>query len=215
MQVICISRSQQPSILDQWLRVLRDHTLQQNREKFRRYTELISIVLAYHVSKHLAYREVQVETPLATATCKELAEQVVIASVLRAGVLMHMAFLQVFESAESAFVSARRYQNADGTFDVVLEYISCPPLNGKTLIVVDCMLATATTLIASLTTLIQRAGTPARMLIACIIASQEGIKRVEEAFPEALVFAAAVDPELNSKGYIVPGLGDAGNLLFG
>lgn len=215
MRVFCITDPTQPSIVDHWLRILRDRTLQQNREQFRRHTELISLLLAYHVSKYLTYRQVEVATPLATTTCKELAEQVVIASVLRAGLAMHRAFLQVFENAESAFVAARRHHSADGSFSAELGYVSSPPLTGKSLILVDCMVATATTLIASLHALTEKAGTPSRLLIACIIAAPQGIQKVEEAFPDATLFTTAIDPQLNDKGYIVPGLGDAGNLLFG
>ena len=192
------------SVLNQYVAEIRDVAVQGDRMRFRRNIERIGEIMAYEMSKELAYSEKQVQTPLGIAPVSTFDDDVVIATVFRAGLPLHAGFLNVFDRADNAFVSAYRYYKDKEcrTVDVHIEYIATPDLTGKTLLLVDPMLAT---------------GEPAKLQIACVIASRQGVEHLQNLFPgdEVSLWCGAIDPEMNEHSYIVPGLGDAGDLSFG
>jgi uracil phosphoribosyltransferase len=206
------------SIINQYVAEIRNKDYQSNRMVFRRNIERIGELMAYEISKTLSYSEKQVQTPLATATVNTPDDRIVLATVLRAGLPLHTGFLNIFDKADNAFVSAfRYYEDEEGTqVGIKAEYMVEPHLGGKTLILVDPMLATGGSMelvYKSLTI-----GTkPKKVILASVIAAQEGVDYLEKVFPTADVtlYTAAIDPELNEHKYIVPGLGDAGDLCFG
>lgn len=206
-----------PSILSAFVAELRDATIQSDPLRFRMNLRRLGAAMAVEVSKSLDYQKTDVTTPLGTARVDALQTQPVLATILRAGLPMHEGVADVFDRAEQAFVSAcRKYTNADhDAFEIIIDAVSAPPLAGKTLIVTDPMLATGSSLIEVLPALFETHGTPAHVHIVAAIASEWGMNQVAQAFPHAHIWAAAVDTELNAKGYIVPGLGDAGDLAFG
>ncbi len=209
-----VNLSEQNSIANQFIAEIRDANIQQDSMRFRRNLERLGEILAYELSKALAYQEKEVETPLGVARVSVPNEELVLATILRAGLPFHQGFLNYFDGASNAFVSAYRKQHKDGTFDVHLEYLSCPELDGKTLIVTDPMLATGASMSLSTKELLAF-GNPARILFATIIASTNGLEHMERVFPDAPIYVGAIDEELTAKSYIVPGLGDAGDLAFG
>lgn len=209
--------SLQPSILSTFVAELRDTTVQSDPMRFRLNLRRLGSAMAVEVSKILDYEGSAVRTPLGEARVNVLQTQPVLATILRAGLPMHEGVADVFDRAEQAFVSAcRKYTNADhDAFEIGIDAVSAPPLAGKTLIVTDPMLATGSSLIQVLPALFETHGVPDRVHIVAAIASEWGMNQVAEAFPHAHIWAAAVDAKLNAKGYIVPGLGDAGDLAFG
>lgn len=206
--------SEHDSIANRFLTELRDVTVQQDRLRFRRNMERLGEVLAYEISKTLLYEEIQVDTPLGTAHAKVPSENIVLATILRAGLPLHQGLLNYFDSASSAFVSAYRRHHKDGTFEINLEYISCPNLEDSVLIISDPMLATGASMDLSLKELL-RFGTPRSIHIVTAIASVYGLNHIRRMFPQARVWMGAVDEELTAKSFIVPGLGDAGDLSYG
>jgi uracil phosphoribosyltransferase len=204
----------QSSIISQYISELRNINIQNDRLRFRENLERISMLMAYEVSKTLDYQATQVETPLGEASVNTLKSELVIASILRAGIPLHNGFLKVFDKAENAFISAYRKHHRDGTFDIKMEYVTCPDLTNKTLIIVDPMLATGASLAATLENL-KEYGVPKIVHIVTIIASEQGIDYIRRLFPDIHIWTGAIDEELTAKSYIVPGLGDAGDLAFG
>lgn len=206
------------SILGQYVAELRNVEYQQNRLLFRNNVERIGMFEAFEISKTLDYEPVFVETPLGVANANVHTDSVVIATLFRAGLPMHQGFLKVFDHADNAFVSAyRKYKDASHTsVDICVEYLATPPLDGKTLIIVDPMLATGGSVALAYETLSKK-GLPRKIHVACIVATQEGIDTVRRSLPADIttIWCAAVDPTLNANKYIVPGLGDAGDLCFG
>lgn len=206
------------SVLNQYVAELRDVNIQGDRMRFRRNIERIGELMAYEMSKELTYSVKQVRTPLGVAPVSTPDDEVVIATVFRAGLPLHTGFLNVFDRAGNAFVSAYRYYTDKEcrTLDVHIEYIAAPDLSEKTLLLVDPMLATGESMELAWKALTTK-GRPAKLQIACVIASRQGVEHLEKLFPEADVtlWCAAIDPELNERSYIVPGLGDAGDLAFG
>jgi uracil phosphoribosyltransferase len=183
--------------------------------RFRRNIERIGEVAAYELSKTLQYKSVEVTTPLGIAPTQLLTEQPVLATILRAGLPLHQGMLNYFDKADNAFISAYRKHHPDGSFEISLEYLSCPNLNDRVLILCDPMLATGASLVETIQA-IQKTYTPAQIHIVVTIASQKGIEHVEkELGADTPIWCAAIDPILNDKSYIVPGLGDAGDLAFG
>lgn len=173
--------------------------------------------MAYEISKHLEYYDETVETPLSKAAVKQPADKIVLATILRAGLPFHNGFLNYFDYAENAFVSAyRRYKEKGDSFDVLVEYLAGPDIEGKTLIIVDPMLATGSSMELAYLALLKN-GNPAKIHVASVIASQQAVDYVAKVMPQdkTTIWTAAVDPEINSHSYIVPGLGDAGDLAFG
>ncbi|NBV10569.1 MAG: uracil phosphoribosyltransferase [Chitinophagia bacterium] len=210
-----IDLSKNNSLLNHWVAELRDVHVQNDRMRFRRNIERIGEVAAYELSKTLAFKSVEVTTPLGIAPTQLLTEQPVLATILRAGLPLHQGMLNYFDKADNAFISAYRKHHQDGSFEISLEYLSCPNLNGRVLILCDPMLATGASLVETIQA-IQKTYTPAQIHIVVTIASHKGIEHVEkELGADTPIWCAAIDPILNDKSYIVPGLGDAGDLAFG
>jgi len=210
-----IDLSKHHSLLNHWVAELRDVHVQNDRMRFRRNIERIGEVAAYELSKTLRFKSVDVTTPLGIASTSLLEEQPVLGTILRAGLPLHQGMLNYFDKADNAFISAYRKHHPDGSFEISLEYLSCPDLNNRILILCDPMLATGASLVETIQA-IQKIYTPAQIHIVVTIASQKGIEHVEkELGAEIPIWCAAIDPILNDKSYIVPGLGDAGDLAFG
>ena len=208
--------SEQNSLLNNFLKEIRDKNIQADSMRFRRNMERIAYIMAYEISKKLNYQPEKIQTPLAETFINTPIDNVVVASILRAGVPFHNGILDFFDKAESAFISAYRKYNSNHTdFEIFVEYIASPSLSDKTLILCDPMLATGGSMELSYKTLLSK-GSPKNIHIASVIASQKAIEFVQESLPEnTTVWVAAIDPILNESSYIVPGLGDAGDLAFG
>lgn len=203
------------SVFNQYIAEIRDAGIQKDSMRFRRNLERIGEVLAYEISKTFEYEEKEVVTPLGTANVPLMKKQPVIATILRAGLPLHQGVLNYFDQAENAFVSAYRRHHKDGSFDIHVEYLSSPDLNGKELILCDPMLATGSSMVLAYKALLTR-GKPRHTHIVSVIASMEGIEFVKKQLPESVtIWAGAVDDELTVQSYIVPGLGDAGDLAYG
>lgn len=202
------------SLINRFVSELRDTGQQTDRMRFRRNMERIGEICAYEISKDLVYRNEDVTTPLGTAHMQLPADEPVIATILRAGLPLHQGLLNYFDRADNAFISAYRYHHRDHSFEVKVEYASCPPLEGRTLIIADPMVATGTSLVLSYKALLQY-GQPSKVFVVTAIGSEAGIAHVKMHIPGVKIYAAAVDAELTAKAYIVPGLGDAGDLAFG
>ena len=210
-----IDLSKNNSLLNHWVAELRDVQVQNDRMRFRRNIERIGEVAAYELSKTLRFKTVDVTTPLGIASTSLLEEQPVLGTILRAGLPLHQGLLNYFDKADNAFISAYRKHHPDGSFEISLEYLSCPDLNNRILILCDPMLATGASIVETIQA-IQKTYTPAQIHIVVTIASQKGIEHVEkELGADIPIWCAAIDPILNDKSYIVPGLGDAGDLAFG
>lgn len=204
-----------PSLVNQYMSELRDVNVQRDMLRFRRNLERIGEIMAYEISKTLGYRRAAVTTPLADAQCDVLDEQIVLATIFRAGVPFHKGFLDYFDHAQNAFVSAYRKYTSKDHFDVFIEYMASPRLDGKTLLLVDPMLATGSSMELSYRALLNK-GIPAKTHVASVIASRQAVDYVKRHFPEdTTLWVGAIDPELNDHSYIVPGLGDAGDLAYG
>ncbi len=206
--------SENNSIANHFIAQIRDAKVQQDSMRFRRNMQRIGEVLAYEISKELNYQEKDIETPLGVARVNVPADRVVLATILRAGLPLHQGMLNYFDYAGNAFVSAFRKHHKDGSFDVHMEYVSCPPLDDVVLIVSDPMLATGASMSLSAQALLEY-GRPKQIHFATAIASQAGLDHLRRIFPDACVWMAALDEELTGKAYIVPGLGDAGDLSYG
>ncbi len=206
--------SSHTSIASQYLVQLRDETIQLDPVLFRRNLYRFGQIMAYEISKKLRYESIQTVTPLGVAECMTLNDDIVLSTILRAGLPMHDGMLSVFDKAENAFVSAYRNNHKDGTFEISLEYITSPELENKVLIICDPMLATGASMVKSIKALMEY-GTPREIHIVAIIASSAGLEYVQLAFPEANIWIGHEDEELTARSYIVPGLGDAGDLAYG
>ena len=215
MEVINFADS--PSLANRYMMELRDVEIQKDQLRFRTNLDRLGQIMAYEISKRLNYRDVEVQTPLGKCICREPADQVVLGTILRAGLPFHHGFLSYFDHAENAFVSAyRRYKEKGGdTFDVLIEYLASPSIEGKTLILVDPMLATGSSMDLAYRALLSK-GTPTKVHVASVIASRQSVDYIREHFPEStVVWCGAIDEEVNAHSYIVPGLGDAGDLAYG
>ena len=208
--------SQHDSIFNQYMAEIRDVTVHTDSLRFRRNLERLGEIMAYEISKTMAWETRTISTPLGTSECRVLVAQPVLATILRAGLPLHRGFLNYFDRAENTFVSAYRiHHNDDDAFDVEVEYLASPDLEGKTVILCDPMLATGSSMLLSYRALLER-GTPAHTHVATVIASEQGIRFVQQNMPdETTIWTGAVDKELTSRSYIVPGLGDAGDLAYG
>ena len=209
-----INLSQQHSLISNWIGELRDVDVQNDRMRFRRNLERVAEVIAYEISKKLAWEEKEITTPLGIANCKVLTDQPVLATILRAGLGMHTGLLNYFDKAENAFISAYRKHHPDGTFEISLEYMSCPDIENKVVIISDPMIATGASLVKSIHFL-KDEGEMKDLHIVCAIGCTVGIEYVLREVPRATIWCGDIDDELTAKGYIVPGLGDAGDLAFG
>lgn len=214
-----IHLSEQPSLLNQYLKEMRSVDVQKDSMRFRRNIERIGEIMAVEISKQLTYTLEQVQTPLAIAEMQVSQDQVVLGTVLRAGLPMHQGFLNMFDRAENAFVSAYRRETigrrGETNLEIISEYLAAPSIENKTLILVDPMLATGLSMEVAYKALLSH-GIPKNVHIACIFATPQSIQYLQDTMPEdAMLWCAVIDPELNEKKYIVPGLGDAGDLCFG
>lgn len=206
--------SKQHSLISNWVSELRNVDIQLDRMRFRRNLERIAEVMGYEISKHLETEEQEITTPMGTATCRMLKEQPVLATILRAGLAMHNGLLNYFDRADNAFLSAYRKHKPDGSFEIRLEYMSCPEIDGRVVIISDPMLATGSSLVKAIQYL-KEEGEIKELHIVCAIACSVGIEFVLRAEPKAIIWCGDIDEELTAKGYIVPGLGDAGDLAYG
>jgi len=207
--------SEQHSLLSNWISELRDVQVQNDRMRFRRNIERIGEVIAYEMSKKMTSKLVKTTTPLGIHDSKMLAEQPVLATILRAGLPLHQGMLNYFDKADNAFISAFRKHHDDGSFEISIEYLSCPDLNDRILIVADPMLATGASLVQTIQA-ITKTQKPKEIHIAVAIASRKGIEMVEAALGKDVpIWCGDIDEVLNDKSYIVPGLGDAGDLAYG
>jgi uracil phosphoribosyltransferase len=209
-----VNLSAQYSLVGDWISEIRSTELQQDRMRFRRNLERIGEVAAYEISKQLPYVGKEFQTPLGIATCNVLQAQPVLSTILRAGIPLHQGLLNYFDKADNAFIAAYRKHSRDGSFEISLEYISCPSLQDRVLIVADPMLATGASLVKSLMYLLGH-GKPLQIHIVAAIASTIGIEFAQREFDHLHIWAGDIDDELTAKGYIVPGLGDAGDLAYG
>ncbi|MEY1640449.1 uracil phosphoribosyltransferase [Tenuifilum osseticum] len=207
---------QQNSILNQFIAELRDVNVQNDFMRFRRNLERCGEIFAYELSKVLSYQTVQVQTPLGTADVSVPNNNVVLATILRAGLPLHQGMLNYFDKAQNAFISAYRKYDKDGTFRIQFEYISCPSIEGKTLVLIDPMLATGASMLLAYKALLEH-GKPLHTHIVAVIGSKEGVNYMKRNLSpsEATIWVGAIDDELTVKSYIVPGLGDAGDLAYG
>lgn len=208
--------SEEDSILNSFISEIRDIDIQSDRMRFRRNIERIGEVLCYEMSKTLDFAAKTITTPLGTSETRLINEDIVLCSILRAGVPLHNGLLNYFDDAENAFISAYRHHKENPeTFEIIVEYLACPSLEGKTLILADPMLATGQSMVATFKAL-QPFGTPKNIHLVSIIGAQDGVDLINNHFgKDTHLWIAAIDKTLSDKGYIVPGLGDAGDLAFG
>jgi uracil phosphoribosyltransferase len=209
-----INLSEQHSLVSNWIAELRDQDIQCDQMRFRRNLERIAEVAAYEISKKLSWKNKEVTTPLGIASCSVLQFQPILATILRAGLGMHNGLLNYFDKAENAFISAYRKHNLDGSFEIQLEYMSCPVIEDKVVIISDPMIATGASLVKVIQYL-KNEGNIKELHIVCAIACNVGLEYVLKAHSNATIWCGDIDDELTAKGYIVPGLGDAGDLAFG
>ena len=214
-----INLSEQPSLLNQYLKEMRSTEVQKDSMRFRRNIERIGEIMAVEISRHLTYATEQVQTPLAVAEVQVPQDKIVLGTLLRAGLPMHQGFLNMFDQAENAFISAYRKETigrrGEMQIEIVSEYLAAPSIEGKTLILVDPMLATGLSMEVGYKALLSH-GTPKNVHIACLFGTPQAIEYLQANMPEdATLWCAVIDPMLNEKKYIVPGLGDAGDLCFG
>lgn len=207
--------SEQNSLVTQWMSEIRDVNIQSDRMRFRRNMERVGEVIAYEISKTLPFSKRKVTTPLGEIECTGFENhQPVLATILRAGVPLHQGMLNYFDQADCAFVAAYRKHHKDGSFEIEQHYVTCPDLTNRVLMIADPMLATGASLVQAMEELVSY-GTPSKIIIICAIASTVGIENITRKYPNLDIWTAAIDDEITAKGYIVPGLGDAGDLAFG
>lgn len=210
-----INLSEHDSLLNQYLKEIRSCDIQQDRLRFRRNIERIGEVMALEISRKLHYEEEAVTTPLGVAPIRTITDPLVLGTIMRAGLPFHQGFLNYFDGAENAFVSAFRQYGRNGQMEIVSEYLAAPSLEGKTLLLVDPMLATGMSMEVAYKALLSH-GTPAHVHLACVIGTQQAVRYLKKEMPaQVTLWCAAIDPVLNEHKYIVPGLGDAGDLCYG
>jgi uracil phosphoribosyltransferase len=208
--------SEKNSVLNHFLSQIRNIDVQKDSMRFRRNIERIGEIMAYELSQSLQYKTIEITTPLGIKKTTKIADQLVICSILRAGLTLHQGFLNYFDDAENGFISAyRHHSNNDDDFDIRVEYEAIADINGKNILLVDPMLATGQSVVAVFNKLMER-GTPREIHIAVIIAAPEGVAYLEQNLPNSChLWIASLDEKLNDKSYIIPGLGDAGDLAYG
>lgn len=212
-----INFDKRPSVVNRFMAELRDVNIQRDPMRFRENLRRIGSVMAYEISRRLDTYSADIQTPLGSANVVMPREDVVLSTILRAGLPFHEGFLSMFDRAENAFVSAyRKYHEQSDEFEVMVEYLASPSIEGKTLLLVDPMLATGTSMELGYRAMTGK-GMPRHIHVACVIASEQAIEYISNHFPadRTTIWAAAIDPEINQHSYIVPGLGDAGDLAFG
>jgi len=208
--------SKQNSILNKFIAEIRDKEIQKDSLRFRTNIERMGEIISYEMSKTLNYKPREIQTPLGVKKMNVLDDKIVLASILRAGLPLHMGVLRIFDDAENAFISAyRKHEDHSDDFSIQVDYMASPPIEGKVLVLVDPMLATGQSLVAVYNHL-KKLGTPKQLHVISLIGSERGIAYLQENLPEnTYLWIADFDKKLNDKGYIVPGLGDAGDLAYG
>ncbi len=207
--------SQQHSIVNRFIGEIRDAVIQKDRMRFRRNLERIGEIAAYEISKKLNYTASEVVTPLGIANVMLPSEEPVLATILRAGLPLHQGLLNYFDASDNAFISAYRRHHKDGSFDIRLEYVSSPELTNRLIILSDPMLATGQSMVMTYKAIVEK-GRPQHTHIVCALASAQGIEYVKKNLPQDVtLWVGAIDEELTAQSYIVPGLGDAGDLAYG
>ena len=212
-----INFDKRPSLVSVYMSELRDVHIQHDPLRFRTNLQRIGQIMAYEISRRLEYKERKVTTPLGTSLCHVPVDEPVLATIMRAGIPFHQGFLSFFDYAENAFVSAyRRYKEKGDSFDVLIEYLASPSIEDKTLIIADPMLATGASMELAYRALLSK-GNPKSIHIASVIASQQAVDYITDVFPDerTTVWLGAIDEHINEHSYIVPGLGDAGDLAYG
>ncbi|AYO58092.1 uracil phosphoribosyltransferase [Chryseobacterium sp. 6424] len=211
---MAIVLSDQFSLVNTWINELRNIEIQNDRMKFRRNMERIGEIAAFEISKGLVQKEIEITTPLDKIKVKEIAVQPVITTILRAGVPLFQGILNYLDKADCGFVAAYRKHDANDYFSIKQDYLTCPNIDGRPLIVADPMLATGASLIEAIKDLLGH-GKPSQLHIVAAIASRQGVETIEKEYPDAKVWVGVIDEKLTAKGYITPGLGDAGDLSYG
>lgn len=215
MPKVRILSEENNSVFNQFLSEIRDQNIQKDRLRFRRNLERCGEIFAYEVSKELSYKKAEITTPLGVSEDNVLEEQPILITILRAGLPMHQGLLNTLDQAGNGYISAYRKHHKDGTFDIELEYLACPSIEGKTIILSDPMLATGSSMVLAYKALLEK-GTPKHCHIVALISSAEGMEYTKKHMPEnCTIWLGAVDQEMTAQSYIVPGLGDAGDLAFG
>ncbi|KIA86970.1 uracil phosphoribosyltransferase [Flavobacterium sp. AED] len=214
MQIHILSENN--SVLNHFLGQIRNVNVHNDSMRFRRNIERIGEIMAYELSKELHYKNIEIQTPLGIKKTTEIEDQLVLCSILRAGLPLHLGFLNYFDNAENGFISAfRHHPNNDDYFDIVVQYQAIADINNKNVLLIDPMLATGQSIVAVFNKLMER-GTPKEIHIAVVIAAPEGIEHLKQHLPDTChLWIAALDEKLNEHSYIIPGLGDAGDLAFG
>ncbi len=213
--IMIVNLSEQYSLVSNWISEIRDINIQGDRMRFRRNLERIGEVAAYEISKLLPWKAAETPTPLGIHDSKLLEFQPVLATILRAGLPLHNGMLNYFDKADNAFISAYRKHHRDGSFEISLEYMSCPSLDGRIVIISDPMLATGASIVKTIQCM-KEEGTPGEIHVVVAIACTIGIEFIQrECGSNISIWCGDIDDELTAKGYIVPGLGDAGDLAFG
>ncbi len=202
------------TILNQFVAEIRDVVIQADRLRFRKNMERIGQIFAYEISKFLTYEKLDVETPLGISNCELSSDRIVLATILRAGLPLHNGLLSYLDKADNAFISAYRQHHKDGTFEIKMQYITCPSVHDAVLILSDPMLATGASMQQSIEAIMEY-GKPKQIHVVVAIASSNGISYIQRHYPDVHIWVAAEDEELTAKSYIVPGLGDAGDLAYG
>lgn len=215
MPKVRILSEESNSVFNQFLSEIRDHKIQKDRLRFRRNLERCGEIFAYEISKELKYTKTEVTTPLGVSEDMLIAEQPILITILRAGLPMHQGLLNSFDNAGNGYISAYRKHHKDGSFDIELEYLACPSIEGKTIILSDPMLATGSSMVLAYKALLEK-GMPKHCHIVSLISSAEGMEFTKKNMPpNCTIWLGAVDQEMTAQSYIVPGLGDAGDLAFG
>jgi uracil phosphoribosyltransferase len=211
-----VNIGEQPSVLNSYMAEMRDARIQKDSLRFRANLERVGYIFAYEISKTLAYSTKDVVTPLGIASIPTYDSPLVVATILRAGLPLHKGILEMFDTAENAFVAAYRKYGKGNECELLIEYQSCPPLEGKTLIIADAMLASGASMLMTYQSLVEK-GEPLHTHIVCPVASRDGVENLSKNLPHKRVtfWVGAIDEELTNHSYIVPGLGDAGDLAFG
>ncbi len=207
--------NQEATYLNKVLEEIRDHHIQQDRLRFRTNLEKAGEIMGYEISRDFHYESKNIQTPLGDTNVQVPDEDLVLCSILRAAIPMHNGFLRLFDQADNGFISAYRHHTDEKKFEIRLEYLAAPELQGRTLILLDPMLATGRSMVISYQSLIEENGKPDKVILASLIGSEEGLDHVKSEIPKADIYLAALDNELTAKSFIVPGLGDAGDLAFG
>jgi len=210
-----IDLSKQNSVLNQYMAEMRDIAVQNDSMRFRNNLERVGQIIGYEISKKLDYRTMEVQTPLGISPVSVIAAQPVVATILRAGLPLHNGILSVLDKAENAFISAYRQHHKDGSFEVHVDYLAAPSIEGKEIVLCDPMLATGTSMVLAYKAMLRK-GKPKHIHIVAVIASTLGVEYVRKNMPDnTTIWCCGIDEELTAQSYIVPGLGDAGDLAFG